>query len=332
MVMYQKDFFHSESVEPHKQRTKAIISRHPEIRDLIGRNPYSFLLILFVVLLQFVIAFLLKDQAVWLALIVAFLVGAFANHSLFVLIHEAAHKLIFKGSNSNVIAGILADLPNVVPSSVSFRSYHLKHHSFQGHYDLDADLASRWEAKLIGNTPFGKILWEILFPVFQALRPTRLKEIKFMNAWTIVNMLIVFGIDVFIIYYFGWTSFLYLVFSFSFSIGFHPLGARWIQEHYIISPPQETYSYYGPLNILALNVGYHNEHHDFPSIPWNRLPEVRKTAPEWYNNLVYHKSWVKLWIRFLFDPKISLFSRMERTNRDKAAAASGDRLSQLNFL
>jgi sphingolipid 4-desaturase/C4-monooxygenase len=310
--MWKKDFYYSDSEEPHRQRTKDILAKHPEVRKLIGRYPLSFILIVGVVTLQLVIAYLLRDQPWWLTLIIAFFVGAFANHSLFVLVHEAAHNLIFKSRAGNYLSSILADIPNVVPSAISFRSYHLMHHSHQGDYNMDADLASRWEAILIGNTPFGKILWEILFPFFQALRPPRLKAIKFINIWTIFNMIVVFGTDALIIIFFGPVSFLYLVFSFFLSIGFHPLGARWIQEHYIVKPPQETYSYYGPLNILALNVGYHNEHHDFPSIPWRRLPQLKKIAPEFYDNLYSHKSWFLLWLKFLFDPKISLFTRMIR--------------------
>jgi sphingolipid 4-desaturase/C4-monooxygenase len=310
-----EDFQYSDSPEPHHARTKQILEKHPEVRKLITRNPASFLIIIFAVGLQLTIAFLLRDQAWWLALIVAFLVGAFANHTCYVLIHEAAHNLIFKKRSLNLISGIIADIPNVVPSSVSFRAYHLKHHSFQGDYYLDADLASRWEAKLIGHSFFGKALWELLFPFFQGFRPLRLKEIKFMNLWTIINWIVIFGIDAAVIIFLGPVSFLYLVFSFFFSIGFHPLGARWIQEHYLVAPPQETYSYYGPLNIVALNVGYHNEHHDFQSIPWNKLPELKSMAPEFYDNLVYHKSWFKLWLKFLFDQRLSLFSRMVRENR-----------------
>jgi sphingolipid delta-4 desaturase len=315
MDINNREYINSDSPEPHKARTKEILKKHPEIRKLIGRNPFSFVIILFVVGIQITIAVLLSNQALWLALIVAYLVGAFANHCLFVLVHEAAHNLIFKSKSLNILSGIIADLPNVVPSSVSFRSYHLKHHSFQGNYYLDADLASMWEAKLIGSSFLGKIFWELFFPVFQGLRPPRLKEIKFINSWTIINMFVVFLFDVLVIIYLGPVSFLYFVFSFFFSIGFHPLGARWIQEHYILSPPQETYSYYGPLNIVALNVGYHNEHHDFPSVPWNKLPEIKKSASESYNSLVFHKSWFKLWLRFLFDSKISLFSRIVRENR-----------------
>ena len=66
-------------------------------------------------------------------------------------IHECAHNLVLKGKTGNMIASIIADLANTIPSAISFRGYHLKHHAFQGNYYLDADLASRWEAKLIGK-------------------------------------------------------------------------------------------------------------------------------------------------------------------------------------
>ena len=310
-----RDFSLSEQPEPHRERTRGILKQHPEVRSLIGRNPYSFALILGIVALQTFIAFLLRDQPWWLALIIAYAVGAFADHALFVLIHECAHNLIFKSKAANILSGILADLPIVVPSSVSFRSYHLKHHSFQGDYNLDADIASRWEAKLIGSSFAGKALWLLLFPLFQALRPPRLKEIKFANAWTFVNWVVVFGYDAAILLLLGPVSFLYLVLSFFFSIGLHPLGARWIQEHYLTASPQETYSYYGNLNIVALNVGYHNEHHDLPSVPWNRLPRLKMMAPEWYDSLASHRSWARLLWRFLTDPGLSLFSRMMRKNR-----------------
>src|SRR5574338_182375 len=168
MKKIKLDFAYSNDPEPHKERTKAILKAHPEVRQFIGRYPVSFMLILFVVALQIVIAFVIKDQAWWVPLITAFLVGAFANHACFVLIHEAAHNLIFKNRAMNYIAGIIADIPNVLPSSVSFRSYHLKHHSHQGDYYMDADLASRWEARLIGNSAIGKSFWELMFPFFQA--------------------------------------------------------------------------------------------------------------------------------------------------------------------
>ncbi len=316
------DFSFTDTPEPHRERTKAILKAHPEVRKLISRNPWSFALILGVVLFQTSIAALVAHSPWWVAVLVAYAVGAFANHSLFVLSHECSHNLILKSRAGNILCGVMADLPNVVPSSVSFRSYHLKHHSFQGDYYLDADLASRWEARLVGSSFVGKVLWLLFFPVFQALRPPRLKEIPFASAWTSVNWLIVFAYDVAVIVFLGPQGFLYLCASFIFSIGLHPLGARWIQEHYLTYPPQETYSYYGPLNIPALNVGYHNEHHDMPSVPWNKLPILKARAPEFYENLVWHASWSKLFWRFLTDGRLSLFSRMVRNNRGGVAVIS----------
>ena len=69
---------------------------------------------------------------------------------------------------------------------------------------------------------------------------------------------------------------------------------------------QETYSYYGPLNALTYNVGYHNEHHDFPQIPHSRLYRLRQIAPEFYNTLTWHTSWCWIIYKFLTDPEVRI--------------------------
>lgn len=316
MSSHQPDFTHSSLPEPHHGRTKTILRQHPEIRGLIGKNPVTFWLALGIVTLQIVVAYLVRAQPWWVVIAVAYLGGAFANHTLFVVIHECTHKLVFRRTTPNILAGLLANLPLAVPASVSFAKYHLKHHTYQGVYELDGDLPSRWEARLVGRSPWRKALWLALFPVVEGLRPLRLKEIPFWDGWLVINTILQFAFDAAVLVVWGPKALVYLVLSLFFGIGLHPVGARWIQRHFLVgSEEQETYSYYGPLNRIALNVGYHNEHHDFPSVPWNRLPDVRRAAPESYEALKHHMSWTRLLFRFLFDPEITLYSRMIRTNR-----------------
>jgi len=312
---FNRSFFHSIDPEPHHARTKAIIRSHPEIYGFIGKNPSSALIVVALVTLQLGLAVLLAGAPWWLILLVAYGIGAIIDHALFVLIHEAAHNLIFRRASLNTLAGIVANLPSVIPSSVSFKRYHLKHHSFQGVYELDADIPSEWEARLIGNSPLRKALWLLLFPVFQLTRPMRIKAVKLVDGWILFNWAAVFAADGLILATLGLPALLYLLVSLFFSIGLHPLGARWIQRHYLVDESQETYSYYGGMNRLALNVGYHNEHHDFPSVPWNALPRVKASAPEYYEDLKSHASWGRLLVRFIVDPNLSLFSRTIRQER-----------------
>ena len=311
-----ENFLYSTQPEPHIERTRSIIKKYPQIKQLMGRNPATFAYILAIVALQIFLAIFISSYQWWWSLILAYAIGAFANHALFVLIHECAHNMVFKNRIANLWAGIICDLPNAFPSSVQFRKYHLKHHAFQGHYDIDADLPSVWEAKFIGHSFLGKAFWLLFFPLFQLTRPPRLKEIEFNSIWVWIDIAVVVSFDIFIFYFFGFNGLLYLMASFFFSVGLHPLGGRWIQEHFLVAAPQETYSYYGPLNILAFNVGYHNVNTTiFSYIPWNNLPKIRAIAPEYYDQLVYHTSWSKLVWKFLSDPSMSLFSRTIRDNK-----------------
>ena len=314
-----KSFRWSTESEPHKIRTKEIIARHPEIRKLISRNPYTLLVILFCVGLQLVLSWFLKNEPWWLIFVAAYFGGAFACHTLFVCIHECAHNLLFKNRALNTLCGILANLPLVFPSSVSFQKYHLKHHSYQGVEELDADMPYRWEGALINNSTIGKAIWLLFYPLFQMIRPVRLKEIRLLDKWTLINWIVQFSFMGLFMYYFGTKATVYLTASFFFSVGLHPLGARWIQEHFLTHGDQETKSYYGVLNSVNLNVGYHNEHHDFPSVPWNKLPRIKQIANSYYETLGHHTSYTMLLLRFLFDSRLSVYSRMARANRGKIA-------------
>src|SRR5206468_2677155 len=176
--------------EPHRGRTKELLRRHPEIRALIGPNPGTFLWTAGIVALQIVVAWVVAEQPWWVVVVAAYTVGAFADHALFVMIHETAHRLVFKRTVPNILTALLANLPQFFPGAMSFSKYHLKHHAFQGVYELDGDLPFRWEARLVGRSPLGKALWLLLFPIFQALRPWRAEEVSLWDRWTVAYLIV----------------------------------------------------------------------------------------------------------------------------------------------
>lgn len=90
----------------------------------------------------------------------------------------------------------------------------------------------------------------------------------------VVNLFIQLIFDLLVIHFFGGRALAYLLIGTVLSMGLHPVAGHFISEHYMFKKGYETYSYYGPLNWITFNVGYHNEHHDFPAVPGSKLPEV----------------------------------------------------------
>ncbi len=306
----RNDFIKVDEPQVHIQRRREIIAKYPQIRELYGNYPLSAVYIILIVSTQFILAYFLRQSSIWLILLISYFVGAFLNHSLFAMIHECTHNNVFKKSLPNKLMAFICDFPLILPSGLGFRKYHLIHHKHMGEFDYDPDIPSHAECRLVGNGTFKKATWLFFFSISQSLRPTKVKFYKAISRWTVSNVIVQMIVNVAIFYFLGPWALGYLVLSTLFALGLHPLGGRWIQEHFITTSGQETYSYYGPLNKLTFNIGYHNEHHDFMNIPWIHLPKLRQIAPEYYDSLTHYNSWTKLIVKFLFDKELSGFSRI----------------------
>lgn len=315
------NYTHVTYPEPHVKRTQEIMKAHPEIKNLFGYTPVTAFWTLFLVIAQFAIAALVADASWWVILLVSYFVGAVICHALLMLNHDITHNLAFKTTNQNMWLHILANMPLVFPATVGFRRYHLLHHRYQGEMERDADLPGPIEAKIVGNSTFMKAMWLLNFWFIEGVvRPFRMTVFNpFSDPWILLNLFMQIVCVVFTVMFLGWGAFAFTALSLAFGIGLHPLGARWIQEHYIFKEGQETYSYYGPFNHFMFQVGHHNEHHDFMYVPWSRLPKIREIAPEFYNTLYYHTSYTKLLLRFIFDKNLSLYSRAVREPKKRSA-------------
>ncbi|KAK4702269.1 sphingolipid 4-desaturase/C4-monooxygenase, partial [Phenoliferia sp. Uapishka_3] len=310
--------------EPHRTRRKAILAAHPEIKKLMGREPWTKWVSLFVTTLQLTMMYLLRNTPVLSPtfLIAAYVIGGTANQNVFLCIHEVTHNLAFRGVKANRLFAIFSNLPIGVPFAMMFKKYHIEHHKFLAEEGMDTDMPTKIELIVLKNV-LGKAFFATFQIFFYALRPGFVKA-QAPTRWIALNMIVQMSFNYLVVRFLGWHSMLYLLISSFMAGSLHPCAGHFIAEHYLFDGhDQETWSYYGPLNILTYNVGYHNEHHDFPSVPWTKLPALREMAKEFYDPLPQHNSWPGVTYRFIFDPKIGMFSRAKR-HGPKGGAKGGD--------
>lgn len=317
-------FFWTYTEEPHRTRRQAIIKAHPKVTKLCGPEPLTKYLVLLVVAIQTYCAYSLSSTPIlsWKFLMTAYIVGATANQNLFLSIHEISHNLAFRSPAANRALAIFANLPIGIPYSASFRPYHLTHHKSLGVDGLDADLPTSLEAIFLDSL-LGKAFFCTFQILFYAIRPMFVYQIS-LTGVHYANIAVQLAFDACLVRAFGTNALVYLILSSFLAGSLHPCAAHFIAEHYVFDAPSvpskqpsdapipETYSYYGFLNILTYNVGYHNEHHDFPAVPWSRLPSLHKIAKEFYEPLPHHKSWPLVLWRFILDRQVGLWCRVKR--------------------
>lgn len=247
------------------------------------------------------------------------------------------------------------DMVNPVRMLISsLQPYHLTHHKSLGVNGLDTDLPTAVEGVLLDSL-LGKAFFCTFQILFYALRPMFIYSPAFTSVH-LINIIVQFTFDFLIYKAFGSTPqpLYYFILSSFLAGSLHPCAGHFIAEHYFFSKvdggtesikeqrekthpkkdddapspldslmPPETYSYYGPLNFFTYNVGLHNEHHDFPAIPWTRLHKLHEIASEFYEPLPCHRSWVWVIWTFILDKNVGMWCRVKRAEGGRLVGGKG---------
>ncbi len=307
-------FIVDQNRDPHKFRRKEILKKYPEIQRLMGYENKTKYVVTILLTMQLFLAFYAQNLSAFWWFVSVYLLGATIAHSIFTAIHETSHHLAFKSLWANRCFAIFINLPLGVPVAMGFEKYHFSHHRNLGHLQKDPDIPLVSEAKMFYSS-MGKLLWLFIQPLTYVLRPL-IKSPEKLTRWEWGNIVLQVLFDAALVNVLGWPCLIFLLLSTFVGMSIHPMATHFIAEHYVVREKQETYSYYGPMNYLTFNFGHHVEHHDFPSIPWTKIARLKKIAPEFYENLYIHKSWVGFMWEFIFSKEINLFSRITRSTNE----------------
>lgn len=312
----------------HNELRRRVLEAHPEAGNLIGPDWRTALFAGFMLALHWTIAWGVSRTSWWVVFLVALVFGQVIYHSAAALIHESAHRLVFRDPKARFAYDVLTEM--IVTSfgyQLVYQHNHVtSHHAYLGDYERDYEhedaytvaARARYRAAhpqrmrainigimLFHLLPLSFVVDAILFPSFlgravglpardrmrksQATRPPR----RELYALALVSLIV--NVGLFMV--FGFLGWLYHIWSMSL------LSGRWgasvrgqvLSEHYGDSehPTRSTY-WWG--NLVFYNIGYHVEHHTFSGVPWMKLPKLRAMAPEMFNidsELSYYGFWWK---------------------------------------
>ena len=313
----------------HNELRRKVLDAHPEAGNLIGPDWRTALFAVLMLALHWTMVWGVSLTSWWVVFLAAFVFGQTIYHSASALIHESAHRLVFRNAKARFAFDVLTEM--IVTSfgtQLIYQHNHItSHHAYLGDYDRDYEhedayrvaARARYRAAhpircrmmtvgimLLHLLPFTFVTDALIVPRILgsatglpardrmrksvATRPPR-GEIY---ALALVSLIVNVGLFMM----FGFLGWLYHVWSMSM------LSGRWgasirgqvLSEHYGEDAEHPTRSTYWWGNRIFFNIGYHVEHHTFSGVPWTKLPKLRAIAPDVFNvgsELNYYGFWWK---------------------------------------
>jgi sphingolipid delta-4 desaturase len=320
----------------HRERAKAMIKAHPEIKDLFGHDSSTAFWCFAAAGAQLALAVAASYGPWWLVILTAWLVGSSINIMLFQLGHECVHGLVFKRPSWNRLMFTITTLPMFLSGHHTWWAEHLVHHTDMGaKKDFISRrrtffLATRLDSPLFLPYSLFMLLMQVArsvvgltMYVFGSLLRGRLKPSERtlavladahlvsgykkdgVETWAVSYPLINLAVCAALFAIGGFKPIVYLLLSQAFFTGFlHPYCLGWvlgISHFHGARSYQPTASHYGRfINLVSFNAGLHVEHHDLMTIPWRQLPKLRQIAPEYFDNLEQIRSYTLLALQFVF--------------------------------
>jgi fatty acid desaturase len=235
------------------------------------------------------------------------LLVAAALNAYFLLIHEAIHGLLVQSSWGNRILGaLLATMGGI--SATSYKVMHIRHHRHLGHEDDPDDYRNYVESdRAVWLLQINRLIWATFIYVV-ALPILSWKygsaEERRRIAQEYAGVLLASAMAVYLVP----VSLLILAWAIPLLITNFMINVRGLSQHGSTdsSHPLTASRTVTPgpiLRFFLINENYHLEHHLYPSVPADRLPELHRELNRVLPLRVIHKGYLAyLWDFFRTGP------------------------------
>lgn len=293
---------YSKGASWHRRRQKVLLTKYPQIRELFGWDNTTAWLVVTLTSSFVAVSILCAGLPFIWIVVFSFFVGSPLSYiiSYRCLAHECGHFMAAEQKWVNKCLVVMCHAALNYAGSTSFLDAAVihRHHHIALHSPVDTNNPTALQYAFYCASGWRKIFAflgllvegiELSNPILKVLGQfwslPALLEIDD-SFWYFVETFVSNALWTCLMWSSGWTVLVFVICS-EFFRYVHPIywwhhGMHYQHGHHL----QPTASIYEEwFNLIVFNLGLHVEHHDFSNIPWTRLPQLRKIAPEFYDSL-----------------------------------------------